>query len=1011
MAVTHSKFQRRPSGIRNQRKMRNIVERYLGDQKYQFDKLKAMITVPASFTDSQRRATKLAAEMSGFDILAVVNEPTAAAIAYGFNRSETSETILVVDLGGGKLDVSIIRVTEGRKFEVLSTTGIPNLGGEDFDERLVQNIIAEFEGTYGANVDRRGEGVARLRLRVEEIKRGLDKPDTKLSVHLEAFDGKRSLTTTVTTALFSALCSDLFVKILEPIDEALRRAGLKKPGIDTIVLSGSGSRVPKIHSLIMDHINYPVRAKVVKLAPGFAAGGAAVLAHHFAKVDQDLMSDDLQLELHETSSYCIGVEDPDGFMVPLIPQNTRIPMQRTFTKQRFATQVDGTLKENIDIFEGDEPVARMNRVVGYFPVRAFAKDQFGMVDINVTFEFDRSGILRVIALDNRTDKLIPMRQHGIFVQELEDEHPVDQFHQHERSAVIAHLADISEPQLSATHPAEPVTDFTNCPAENKTQEALKNAEQIITEVNLVETMSQLGLHNVTQPLEDGEGSPTTSKIFTQSKSLLRREESMILGTLVERVEKSQTDLLVLFKDCHFLLLNGDNREDLISCSVTYTFTTDISELSILNVSDYGRGKFKRARILKTGLEIRPFSSWLQEGISMQISFAKKIPSTKWHKADGNQPSGYEIPWSADICVEHVPDECILQSVRLSFINPEGQGSPITEINAQNDSDLSRVNEKLLNIKGQTYCESSEELGVFRKAYCYVQMLVPVRKIVRQQFSQLRQPYGTNLPAMSTHCYKGPDNVTLRNNEFSIDVNRASLINVSAKTAQIFADKSIGKVGVFYLDITKEAILAVLHAAIGDVKSFALDPYSIPPRLIYELLFISTAWDISHLKLWSQLALVERIATPGFDLNSIPMSDSVEFIWSSYDFTGTNVVLSALVLVLRSMDCNEARWLLNELFDSENEAHIKTLKNATEAAGNITSQIVVFVKMPSEEMVILKVDGRDTVGRVKALIAAEEDLPIDQQRILFYGRTLDEDSSLTENNVQNGAVLNLLIRKQ
>ncbi|XP_055348893.1 heat shock cognate 71 kDa protein-like [Paramacrobiotus metropolitanus] len=376
-------------------KMKSIADDFLNTQEV---RLKAVITVPANFNDAQRRATKTAGEKAGLEVLAVVNEPTAAAVAYGLDKIRETQTILVFDLGGGTLDVSILRIENGRKFEVLSTCGNLNLGGEDFDQRLLEHCIGEFEAKHNVTVDRAGQGVARLRLKVEEIKKSLTSARAKHILSVDAFHGDKHLISTISTAKFDELCADLFAKTLEPVQEALQRANLDRTDINQIVLVGGCSRILKIREILADFFpGQPINRDIN--ADEAIACGAANLAYQLANENAPVVEDDIRIQFSDVTPFSLGTEIAGGYMVTLIAQNTKIPAKET---RDFTTEQEGQWWVDIPIYEGEARVARENRLLGKFRFRKFRRGRAGGPQIAVTFEYDRSGIVHVTAMDKST---------------------------------------------------------------------------------------------------------------------------------------------------------------------------------------------------------------------------------------------------------------------------------------------------------------------------------------------------------------------------------------------------------------------------------------------------------------------------------------------------------------------------------------------------------------------------------------------------------------------------------
>ncbi|MDQ2096087.1 MAG: molecular chaperone DnaK [Tychonema bourrellyi B0820] len=371
--------------------LRKLVEdasKYLGETVTQ-----AVITVPAYFNDSQRQATKDAGKIAGIEVLRIINEPTAAALAYGLDK-KSNETILVFDLGGGTFDVSILEVGDG-VFEVLSTSGDTHLGGDDFDKKIVDFIAGDFQRAEGIDLRKDKQALQRLTEAAEKAKIELSSV-TQAEINLPFItatqDGPKHLDMTLTRAKFEELCSDLIDRSRIPVENAIRDAKLDKSAINEVVLVGGSTRIPAVQELVKKILgkepNQTVNPDEV------VAVGAAIQAGVLSGEVKDIL-------LLDVTPLSLGVETLGGVMTKIIPRNTTIPTKKSET---FSTAVDGQTNVEIHVLQGEREMANDNKDLGTFRLDGVPPAPRGVPQIEVTFDIDANGILNVAAKDKGTGK-------------------------------------------------------------------------------------------------------------------------------------------------------------------------------------------------------------------------------------------------------------------------------------------------------------------------------------------------------------------------------------------------------------------------------------------------------------------------------------------------------------------------------------------------------------------------------------------------------------------------------
>ena len=502
------------------RKLKEAAESYLGHKVN-----KAVITVPAYFNDAQRQATKDAGQIAGLEVARIINEPTAAALAYGLDK-KSDERIVVFDLGGGTFDVSVLEVADtdsgdgqSRVFQVVSTSGDTQLGGDDFDEALINYVADEFKSENGVDLRKDTMALQRLQEACEKAKKELSSvPSTDLNLPFITADanGPKHLQMTITQAKFEELIDDLVTRCRKPVEQALSDAGFSPSDIDEIVLVGGSTRVPKVREMVQS---------IFGKAPHQGVNPDEVVALGAAIQGSVLAGDRTDVLLLDVTPLTLGIETEGGVLTPIVERNTTIPVEKT---QVFSTAADNQPAVTVKVFQGERKMAANNKVLGEFNLEGIPPAPRGVPQIEVKFDIDQNGILNVSAKDLGTQKEASVR--------IEDSAGLD-------DAEIDRMRQDAE-----EHAEEDKKQFELVEARNKADQLVYQMEKLIDENG--------------EKLSEDDLTPVKASIDKVKETAKGEDKDAINGAVSELEQTSQALSQVLYQASQAESGGDESSEDI-----------------------------------------------------------------------------------------------------------------------------------------------------------------------------------------------------------------------------------------------------------------------------------------------------------------------------------------------------------------------------------------------------------------------------------------------------------------
>jgi L1 cell adhesion molecule like protein len=488
--------------------MKQTAENFLGQKV-----TKAVITVPAYFNDAQRKATQDAGKIAGLEVLRVINEPTAAAIAYGMDKNFDGErNVLVFDLGGGTFDVTLLTIDDGM-FEVKSTAGDTHLGGEDFDTRLVQHCLEDFKRKNKVDISTNQRAVRRLRSACERVKRTLSSSATA-TIEIESLYEGKDYSLQITRARFEELCADLFRSCIDPVEKVLRDGKMDKMKVHDVVLVGGSTRIPKIQKLLSDYFNGKELNKSINPDEAVAYGAAVQAAILSGQQSESLN----KILLVDVTPLSIGIETAGNVMTIMIPRNSTIPQKKT---QVFSTYQDNQPAATIRIFEGERSFTKDCNLLGQFDLTGIPSAPRGVPQLEVTYDIDANGILNVSACDKSSGK-----KQNLVITNDKSRHSKEQIEEMIKAAEkLKEEDDIQLKRIEARNSLESYVYNWRNQMDNKEVTEKMEASDVETIKSTVKSVQEWLESNITATTEEYQGklketegvlNPIITKLYSQA---------------------------------------------------------------------------------------------------------------------------------------------------------------------------------------------------------------------------------------------------------------------------------------------------------------------------------------------------------------------------------------------------------------------------------------------------------------------------------------------------------------